>query len=130
AALGEPSVTVDVQAPAFGGARRVVERGDGDRTDVLIELGQGGTIEGVVTDWRGDPVAGATVVVRVGDEALEELHTSARGRFTVHGIPEGDVVLEALPPGDREHDLAAVSQRTDVLRGRTTRDIDLRFERR
>jgi phosphopantothenate synthetase len=75
-------------------------------------------------------VAGATVVVRVGDEAVEELHTSARGRFTASGIPEGDVVLEALPPGDREHELAAVSQRTDVLRGRTTRGIDLRFERR
>lgn len=130
AALADATVTVDVDASGYGHVRREVERGAGDRTDVIVELAQGGAIEGIVTDWRGDAVAGATVVVTVAGEVVQELHTSARGRFSASGIPEGDVVLEALPPGDREDDLAAVSQRTDVLQGRTTRGIDLRFERR
>jgi protocatechuate 3,4-dioxygenase beta subunit len=129
-ALGDASVVVEVDAAGYGSARREVARGDGDRIDVVIELSQGGGLEGVVTDWRGDPVAGATVIVRVGDEIVDELQTSARGHFAATGIPEGDVVLEAVPPADREDDLAAVSQRTDVLQGRTTRGIDLRFERR
>lgn len=129
-ALADASVTVDVDAEGYGSARREVARGDGDRTDAIVELAQGGALEGIVTDWRGDPVAGATVIVKVGDDTILELHTSARGRFTTSGVPEGDVVLEALPPADREDDLAAVSQRTDVLQGRTTRGIDLRFERR
>jgi carboxypeptidase family protein len=129
-ALGDDSVVVEVAAAEYGSARRQVARGDGDRTDVVIELARGGALEGVVTDWRGDPVAGATVIVRVGDEVVDELRTSARGHFSANGIPEGDVVLEALPPADREDDLAAVSQRTDVLQGRTTQGIDLRFERR
>ena len=84
----------------------------------------------MVTDWRGDPIGGAHVVIKVGDSVVAERRTDAKGQFSADGIPEGDVVLEAWPPTDREEDLAPVAQRSDVLRGRTTRGIDLRLERK
>jgi hypothetical protein len=61
---------------------------------------------------------------------VAERRSGAGGRFAADGIPEGDIVLEAWPPEDREDDLAPIAQRSDVLRGRTTRDIDLRLERK
>ncbi len=110
-------------------AKRTGERA-GDRVEMIVELAEGGAVEGVVTDWRGDPIVGAQVVIKVGDDVVAERTSGAQGRFTADGLPEGDIVLEAWPPADREEDLAPVAQRSDVLRGRTTRGLDLRLERK
>ena len=128
-ALSADEVELEVTADDYGRRDRTVRR-KGDRVEVVVELAQGGSLEGVVTDWRGDPIAAAQVVIKVGEHVVAERTSDAQGRFTADGIPEGDIVLEAWPPADREDDLAPVAQRSDVLRGRTTRGIDLRLERR
>jgi len=128
-ALGDDELEIVVAAPEHG-LRSITARRDGDRTTVVVELTAGGSVEGIVTDWSGDPVAGARVVIKAGDEVLADVRTDARGSFDARGLPEGDIVLEAFPPADREDDLAPVALGSDVLRGRTTRGIDLRFERR
>ncbi|MBX7082441.1 MAG: carboxypeptidase-like regulatory domain-containing protein [Nannocystaceae bacterium] len=130
-ALADDSVVVTVEAQDYSGRSRTAARDqDHDRVELVVELAQGGTVSGVVTDWAGDPVASAQVVVEVDGEAVAELRTDARGRFRAAGIPEGPIVLRAAPPSDREQDLAPVAQSSDVLRGRTTSGIDLRFDRR
>jgi protocatechuate 3,4-dioxygenase beta subunit len=128
-ALSDDDVEIDVAAEGYGSRGKTVRR-KGDRVEVVVELAQGGSLEGVVTDWRGDPITSAQVVIKVGDSVVLERRTDARGMFFADGIPEGDVVLEAWPPAEREEDLAPVAQRSDVLRGRTTRGIDLRLERK
>ncbi len=130
-ALAEDRVVVTVEAQDYGRRTRTLERDDGhDRVELVVELSQGGSVSGIVTDWAGDPVASAQVIIEVDGEAVAELRTDARGRFRAAGIPEGPIVLRAGPPSDREEDLAPVAQSSDVLRGRTTSGIDLRFDRR
>jgi hypothetical protein len=129
AALADDEVECEITAGDYGRVQRVARK-RGERTELVVELAEGGRLEGVVTDWRGDPIVGAQVVVKVGDAVVAERTSGARGVFAADGIPEGDVVLEAWPPADREEDLAPVAQRSDVLRGRTTRGIDLRLERK
>lgn len=128
-ALADDEVDIEVRSDEHGrGSARATEAGD--RQTIIVELRAGGSVEGIVTDWAGDPVAGATVTIRVGDEVVAEQRSDARGRFIASGIPEGDIVLEAAPPDERADDLAPVALASDVLRGRTTRGIDLRLERR
>lgn len=129
AGLGDDALDVEVTSAQWG-RRSVRVRRDGDRTSVVVELAEGGAVEGIVTDWAGDPVAGAQVVIKAGDAVVAEVRSDARGAFDAVGIPEGDIVLEAFPPADREDDLAPVAVSSDVLRGRTTRGLDLRFDRR
>lgn len=128
-AIAPDEIACEIEKEGWGRRDRTARRA-GDRVEMIVELAEGGALEGVVTDWRGDPVVGAQVVVKVGDDVVAERTSGAHGLFTVDGIPEGDVVLEAWPPADREEDLAPVAQRSDVLRGRTTRGIDLRLERK
>jgi protocatechuate 3,4-dioxygenase beta subunit len=127
-ALGDDEIDVAVSAADYG-TTKVTARRDGDRTTIIVELAAGGSVEGIVTDWAGETVAGARVVIKSGDEVVADMRTDARGSFDAAGLPEGDIVLEAFPPADREDDLAPVALGSDVLRGRTTRGIDLRFER-
>lgn len=130
--LGGALVEVVVEARGHETVRRRVTRPEaGDVTVVDVELEQGGRIEGVVTDYRGDPVADAHVALfDANDAALGETFTDARGRWSFDGVPEGDVLVVATPPPTREDDLADVAQDSDVLRGRTTKDVHLRFDRR
>ncbi len=130
ATLADDEVDVTVHADGHGTRSVTARRGGGDRSTVVVTLDEGGGVEGVVTDWAGDPVAGADVVIRGHADVLAELRTDARGRFAARGLPAGDLVIEAYPPADREDDLAPVALRSDVLRGRTTRGVDLRFDRR
>ncbi len=129
AGLGDDALDVEVTSTQWG-RRSARARRDGDRTTLVVELAEGGAVEGIVTDWAGDPVAGAEVVIKAGDAVVAEVRSDARGAFDAVGIPEGDIVLEAFPPADREDDLAPVAVSSDVLRGRTTRGLDLRFDRR
>ncbi len=86
-----------------------------------IDLVPAGSVEGVVVDDAGDPIAGA----RVGRDAVPTYlpvgklphglsQTDADGRFTLGGLPAGLVELEAYSP--------------ELGRGRVT-DVEVRADR-
>lgn len=130
--LASERVRVQVDAEGRSSRSTVVVRPPGDHAELRIELVDGGNMEGRVIDYRGDPVPGSRLVVRdaASGELLAETQTDATGRWSVLGLPEGDVDVEAFPPASRDDELAEVAQRSDVLRGHTTRGVDLRFDRR
>jgi protocatechuate 3,4-dioxygenase beta subunit len=133
AGLGEDRVELEVAAAGYGSRIVAVERGDAEgATERIVELSSGGALAGIVTDYRGDPVAAATVIARdrEGGEVLAETTASATGAFRFDALPEGELWLEAEPPPSLADVLAPAAQASDVLRGRTTRDVDLRLERR
>ncbi len=122
---------VEVNATGLSGRRATVREPAGDVESLVVELVPGGGLRGTVVDYAGDPVPGAEVVVRDLDGSeLARVRTSAAGTWSVDGLPEGDVDVEAYPPPGREVELAEVAQRSDVLRGHVTQDVDLRFDRR
>ena len=109
------AVEKTLQVPKDADAMRVVDLED-------IDLQRAGAVEGEVVDDRGDPVAGARVAK---DEAPEYLPvgplppgvvlTDDKGQFTLHGLPEGDVTLEAYAPGigrGKEDKIAVRAERT------------------
>lgn len=132
ARLSGDRVRFDIEAAGRSPRSFFAERPSGDVAQVEIELVEGGGMEGAVIDYRGDPVSGSRVVVRGADtgEVLAETTTSIGGRWSVAGLPEGDVEVQAFPPPSRQDDLAEVAQASDVLRGHVTREVDLRFDRR
>ena len=98
-----------------------------------IELQRGGTIEGQVVDDRGDPIAGA----RVAKDAVPEylpvgplppgvVVTDEKGDFTLHGVPEGDVILEAFAPGIGRGKEDRIAVRVD----RVTSRVRVRVEKK
>jgi hypothetical protein len=130
--LSADRVRVQIDADGHSSRSATVTRPASDQAELRVELVDGGGMQGKVIDYRGDPVPGSRVVVRDArsGDVLAEVHTGAAGRWAVEGLPEGDVEVEAYPPGSRDDELAEVAQRSDVLRGRTTRDVDLRLDRR
>jgi protocatechuate 3,4-dioxygenase beta subunit len=130
--LSSDRVRVDVDAEDRSARPVMVNRPDGDRTQIEVTVVEGGGLEGTVSDYRGDGVAGAHVVVRDASDhgVLAQTVSGAGGRWSVDGVPEGDVVVEVFPPDSRADDLAEVAQPSDVLRGHVTRDVDVRFDRR
>ena len=130
--LAASRVLVEAKAEGFTSASTAVQRPPGDRAEATLELSEGGGMQGVVIDYRGDPVAGAEVMVRArgSAEVLARTRTGAAGQWSVQGLPETDVRVEASPPTDRVDDLAEVALDSDVLRGHVTKDVDLRFDRR
>lgn len=129
--LGESSLRLQISAPGHRTETWMVERPVAeDRRAFEIELHRGGRIEGRTTDYRGDPVAGAQVRLRDGaGQVLGEQRTTARGRWAFDGVVEGPVTIEATPPLDRQGELAEVALESDVLEGRVTADVDVRFDR-
>jgi len=124
-------VTVEVRAEGYGARRVTVARDGAERRRVRVELSEGGDLQGRVIDYRGDPVAGAEVVV-LDDEGtvLGEIRTDGKGQWTLRGVPPGDVEVRAEPPAEREDELASDALSSDVLRGHVTRGVDLRLDRR
>ncbi|MFY0535340.1 hypothetical protein [Nannocystis pusilla] len=66
---------------------------------------------------------------RDGNTVLAETTTDTEGRWSIEGLPEGDVTVEAIPPPGLAELLAPVTLQTDVRRGHVTREVDLRFDR-
>jgi hypothetical protein len=70
--------------------------------EVLVKT-NGGTIDGVVSDARGNPQAGVTVVLappenrRQNPDLYKMVTTSPAGRFNMRGIPPGSHKLFAWP---------------------------------
>jgi len=97
-----------------------------------IELQEEAVFEGVVTDSKGAPVAGAriekdvvcTYIPRAGP-GLSVAMTDANGRFRLGQLPERDVVLEAYAP-ERGY---ARSEPVRATAGRTTRGVRLVLQR-
>jgi hypothetical protein len=88
-------------------AVRVETPSHADRSVMLdpIDLREGGVVEGLVVDSRGDPVAGARVVqgpistlLPAGKLPAGVALTNRRGEFKIEELAEGDVVLEAYAP--------------------------------
>jgi hypothetical protein len=93
-----------------------------------VELEAEGAVEGDVVDARGDPVPGARVArdhvptwLVVGANPQGIATTDAKGRFSLHELPEGDIVLEAYAP-DRGR---ARVDGVHVTSGRTTVNVHI-----
>ncbi|MCA9655605.1 MAG: carboxypeptidase regulatory-like domain-containing protein [Myxococcales bacterium] len=129
--LVDERVRVEVSAEGYGRRTLWVEHDGADRQARRVELSEGGSLSGRVTDYRGEAVPGVEVSVRGPDgDALGLARTDASGQWSLDGIPAGDVVVSVDPPLAREDELRGDRVDTDVLRGRETRGVDLRLDRR
>ncbi len=129
--LPRRGATVGVDAAGFVAVKLdvVAERGE-PVTTLFVELSTGGRVEGVVTDFRGDPVAGADLRLEALDgRELRRVRADARGAFEFGGLAEGTYTIAADPPESRTAELAPAALETDVLRGKVTRGVELRFDR-
>lgn len=124
-------VRVKIEAADLTGWAGQVARPDAGRAEVSVELTDGGSLSGRITDYRGDPVPGAKIEVRDASGAvLASTHSDAKGHWDAPGLPEGDYEVTATPPGARSEELAPDARSTDIRRGHVTRGVDLRFDRR
>jgi membrane-associated protease RseP (regulator of RpoE activity) len=104
--------------------------GDASRPTDLgrIELAEAGEVSGLVVDPRGDPVAGARVArdrvptyLPLGPLPPGVVTTDRAGRFTLGGLPEGKVAVEAYSA-----DLGRAAVDDVVVRaGRTTSRVKI-----
>jgi len=126
------SVAVEVSAEGLRAGSTVVSRpARGGVAQAHVELAEGGRVEGRTSDYRGDAVGGAHVRLRDGaGRVIAEQRSSGSGAFAFDGVPPGEVTIEATPPASRAEELAEVAHPSDVLAGRVTRDVDVRFDRR
>ncbi len=67
-----------------------------------VELARGGAVSGEVVDAVGAPVAGAEVAWGDPPGWAEAVRTDARGGFSMHGLPPGDVSVVARHPAAGE----------------------------
>jgi protocatechuate 3,4-dioxygenase beta subunit len=125
-----------IHAVGFAPVERAVTIADtgGRRASAIdrVELAEEGVVEGDVVDTRGNPVAGARVAeghaptwLLVGTTPSDVAVTDATGRFTLRGLPEGNVTLEAYAP-----DLGrGYASTVNVVSARTTDRIHIVIER-
>jgi hypothetical protein len=127
AALAPGAASLDVRAPGYAAASVALTLPDsaGRRPYAIapVELQAEGVVEGEVVDPRGDPIPGARVStghvpawLQVGASRAGPgfAITDAKGRFALHQLAEGSVVLEAYAPGvgrGRSGDVAVTSGR-------------------
>jgi hypothetical protein len=116
AALAPLEATVHIERPT---------RSDRAFELPAFDLGEGGSIEGVVVDARGKPVLGARVglgfvpaYLPVGALPPDVTVTDLEGRFTLASVPAGDVIVGALAP---ESGRGQVS--VQVVAGRVARNV-------
>jgi virginiamycin B lyase len=81
------------------------------------------TVEGVVQDMSGKPVAGAFVKLKNNDRHLEFMVISqAQGHYTVSNLPAGQYVIQGVGGGYQSN----VSAPVDVAEGKTAKqDLSL-----
>lgn len=145
ARLGARNVELAVTAPGFVASQVRVPAPKGALdagtrevmvAELVVELDQGGALEGDVQDDIGDPVVGAELELWIGkpdapvsDEPFARTTSASRGTWRFDDVPEGDVFIVARPPRRLESTLVPLRHETDVERGETTRDVALRFDR-
>jgi len=119
-----------VRAGGWVGQGEAVARPASGEASLRFELDEAAGMEGEVADERGEPVGGARVRILNRDGAsLAEVMTTADGHWSAPDLPEGDVVVEAIPPPALSEILGPVTVESDVRRGYVTRDVDLRLDR-
>ncbi|TPV94885.1 MAG: carboxypeptidase regulatory-like domain-containing protein [Myxococcales bacterium FL481] len=118
------SIELQVAPPSGVPSAIVVDR---SRSEWVVDLVDGGAIEGAVTDDVGDALVGAVVEVRSSTGRRQRARTRSDGSFRVDGVGVGDVELTITPPRTRS-DLGAQTVVTDVRRGLVTRDVWVRLE--
>ncbi|MFO0611321.1 MAG: carboxypeptidase regulatory-like domain-containing protein [Polyangiaceae bacterium] len=125
--LGEGRIRVVVSRVGYASSTRVILfDGDGRRPVELppIDLKPAGSVEGTVVDSEGKPIAGARVAMDavptylpMGRMPAGIVTTDKDGRFTLPGLPEGKVSLEAYSPdlgrGDVDEVEIAAERTTD-----------------
>ncbi len=99
----------------------VVDVGPGEAAEVDVRLDRGASIEGVVVDPDGHPLAGALVRAHPSKQferpmGLEgrEATTGDRGEFTLTGFEPGDLRLTAEIAGDDAHAWICTSELVPV----------------
>ncbi len=128
--LAGDAARVMVRAGGWVGQGETVARPASGEASLRFELDEAAGMEGEVADERGEPVGGARVQILSREGAtLAETMTTADGRWSVPDLPEGDVVVEAIPPPALAEILGPVTVESDVRRGYVTRDVDLRLDR-
>jgi protocatechuate 3,4-dioxygenase beta subunit len=95
--------TVTAKRPGFAPTRSdpvTLELGAAP-SELVIELGRGGAIEGLAADARGNPELGLRVmaVPAEGHERREAV-TDDRGRYRIDGVPAGRYRVEAMLEGE------------------------------
>lgn len=130
--LARDSLRVEISAAGAPSVRKSLKRGATQGRSVFIELVVGGRLQGRVTDFRGDPVSGAEVEVRLRgeDDAVATTRSRRRGSYSFEGLPQGDVDVQAWPPSTREDDLDTEVLRSDVRAGHVTDDVVFKLPRR
>lgn len=116
--LGQGRIRVVVSHLGHAPATSVILfDGDGRRPVKLppIDLKPAGTVEGIVVDWEGKPIAGARVALDavptflpMGRLPYGIVTTDKDGKFVLGGLPEGKVSLEAYSPDLGRGDLDEV----------------------
>jgi protocatechuate 3,4-dioxygenase beta subunit len=65
--------------------------------DVVLEMNQGGVVEGTITTAQGVPLAGAMVQAKATDQSYSQSVTSdADGKFRLKGLAEGSYALVGM----------------------------------
>ncbi len=129
--LARDSVRIEVSAAGAPSTGRAIRRSAAEGKTVFFELTLGGSLEGRVENYRGDPVPGARVEVRqAGDDAvLATVRASARGRYRFDGLPEGDIEVQAWPPEAAEESLGTEVLTGDIRRGHVTERVVFKLPR-
>ena len=86
------------KAPWATAVRRVTVV-EGDEAEMTVRLERGVSLEGVVVDDRGTPVAGASVSASSDGDAGGGAATDAEGRFRVDGLRPGRYQVSASAQG-------------------------------
>jgi hypothetical protein len=86
----------------YGGYREL-DLKNGDQTDILISLEEGGSIEGAVRSTDGKPVAAASITVSISrsqslPEFRAEASTDSAGLFVISGLPPAEYSAWLTPP--------------------------------
>ena len=103
----------------------------GSVAELVLELEEVGSLEGTLRDDIGDPVVGASVrALDPKGRELASVSSTKGGVFVFEALPQGALILEALPPPSREETLLPLQFESDVRRRETTSEVHLRFERR
>jgi RNA polymerase sigma factor (sigma-70 family) len=114
---------LEVWADGFAKASRRVDLENGLDAEEEFLLGRGGTLEGVVRDRLGKPLAGVWVGASAegGEEDFDHFRTGADGRYRLSHLPLGfEIQLEIS--GD---DLLAQDVTTQLAGTKQTRDFTM-----
>ncbi|MCL4176261.1 MAG: carboxypeptidase regulatory-like domain-containing protein [Verrucomicrobia bacterium] len=67
-------------------------------TDISLFLARPTAIQGSVVDWRGNPIGGASVLIRRGGDGFQDkVVTGANGQFSFSSIPPDYSTLQNMP---------------------------------